>query len=151
MERLYQITGLRSINVVRSRGYRALAIWGDRTDPDGFGGADGPALRAQASAVTEAILTDSRARHPHSSFLSFNVCGSAEDGATLRAISEASGLHFLGDYGMRIGDRRRPGFEVFSRDGHHFNERGHALLAEMLADDFDRWRARDAIGVAQAH
>jgi hypothetical protein len=126
-------------------------MWGGRTDPDGFGGADGPALRARASAVTGAILTDSRARHPHSSFLGFNVCGSAEDGATLRAISEASGLHFLGDYGARIGDRRRPGFEVFSRDGHHFNERGHALLAKMLADDFDRWRARGAIGFAQAH
>lgn len=117
----------------------------------GFGGADGPALRARAIAVTEAILTDSRARHPHSSFLSFNVCGSAEEGAALRAISEASGLHFLGDYGTRIGNRRRPGFEVFSRDDHHFNERGHALLAEMLADDFDRWRERDAIGIAQAH
>jgi len=151
MEHLHRITGLRLLDVLRDRAYRVLAMLGDRTDPDGFGDADGPALRARAIAVTETILSRSRARHPHSRFLSLNVCGSAEEGAILRAISEASGFHFLGDYGSRIADRRRPGFEVFSEDGHHFNEHGHALLATMLADDFDRWRDGDAIGIAHAH
>jgi hypothetical protein len=91
--------------------WRARSLNG-QTDADGFAGAGGPALRARAIAVTKAILRRSQAGP--ATHLSFHACQSGGD--DFRAISEASGLYFLGDYGPPIAARRSE-VEVFAGDG----------------------------------
>ncbi|HSK69089.1 MAG TPA: SGNH/GDSL hydrolase family protein [Candidatus Limnocylindria bacterium] len=137
MDRWYEATGLRGLKIAQVHGYRLLGALRGQTDEDGFGGADGPVLRAHAIAVTKAILRRSQAgpaRH-----LGFHAC--RWGGAAVRAISEASGLHFLGDYGPQIAARRSVR-EVFAGDGRHLNDYGHALLGDLLAADFASWLRR---------
>ena len=149
MDRLYEATGLRLLKLTVQRGQLLLASLHGPDDEAEFGDPDGAALRARALAVTAAILERSRARDPRRRLLSFSVCDAADDGAALRAVSTASGLHFLGHYGSRTIARQRPGREVFARDGRHFNDHGHAALGDLLAADFATWRASEPIGVAR--
>jgi lysophospholipase L1-like esterase len=149
VDRLYETTGLRVLKVAEERGYRLLARLNGADDEAGFGGAEGPALRARAIAVTAALLARSRASDPRRRLLSFSVCDGAAEDAAFRAISKASGLQFLGAYGPRIGALRRPGFEVFAGDGRHLNDNGHAALGAWLAADFAKWRASEPIGAAR--
>ena len=149
VDRLYETTGLRVLKVAEERGYRLFARLYGADDEAGFGGAQGATLRARAIAVTAAILARSSAGDPRRRLLSFSVCDDADEGAAFRAISKASGVQFLGAYGPRIGARRRPGFEVFAGDGRHLNDNGHAALGELLAADFAKWRASEAIGIVQ--
>lgn len=144
LDRWYRATGLRILKLAQGSGHRLLLAFLGTTDESGFGGAGGRALRERAIAVTEAILSRSRAAPTH---LSFNVCPSA--GGDLRAISEASGLHFLGDYGRQIAEARAVR-EVFAGDGRHLNEHGHAVLGDLLAADFDTWLGRHPMDVARA-
>ena len=133
MDGWYRATGLRGLKVAQVHAYRLLALRG-QTNEDGFAGAGGPALRAKAIEVTQTIL--SRSQIGPGTALSFNVCPSA--GADFRAISEASGVYFLGDYGPQIAARRSE-FEVFTGDGRHLNDHGHAVLGDLLAADFTTW------------
>jgi lysophospholipase L1-like esterase len=149
VDRVYEITGLRVLKVAEQRGYRLFARLYRPDEEAGFGGAQGAALRARAIAVTAALLARSRAGDPRRRLLSFDACDTVDEGAALRAISKASGVQFLGAYGPRIVARRRPGFEVFASDGRHLNYNGHAALGELLAADFAKWRATEAIGVAR--
>ena len=143
MDRWYGATGLRILKIAEVHGYRFLR---GAADEDGFAGAGGPVLRARAIAVTTAIL--SRSQTSRRTDLSFNVCQSA--GPDFRAISEASGVYFLGDYGSQIA-ARRPELEVFAGDGRHLNPHGHAVLGALLAADFATWLERHRPGVARAH
>jgi hypothetical protein len=144
MDRVYQATGLRVLKLAQAHGYRLLSALRGGTE-DGFAGPGGPALRARAVAVTRAILR--RSQTGSRADLSFNVCRSA--GADFRAISEASGVYFLGDYGPQIAARRARG-EVFAGDGRHLNPHGHAVLGELLAADFARWLRRHDSPLARA-
>jgi len=144
MDRWYQATGLRALKIAQVHGHRLLSALRGQTDEDGFGGADGPALSARAIAVTKAIL--SRTRAGPGTHLSFHACQSG--GNDFREISEASGLHFLGDYGPQITARRSE-LEVFTGDGRHLNDHGHAVLGDLLAADFAGWLGRHRLGVAR--
>jgi lysophospholipase L1-like esterase len=144
IDRVYQATGLRVLKLAQVHGHRALSALRGQTE-DGFAGPGGPALRARAVAVTKTILN--RSRPGSRTDLSFNVCRSS--GPDFRAISEASGVHFLGDYGPQIAARRGER-EVFAGDGRHLNPHGHAVLGELLAADFARWLGRHDLGVAHA-
>jgi GDSL-like Lipase/Acylhydrolase family len=145
MDDWYRAAGLRILKVAQVRGHLLLSALRGRTDEDGFAGTGGAGLRRRAIAVTTEILRRSRA--DGRTHLSFNVCASA--GADLRAISEASGLHFLADYGPQIAARRADR-EVYARDGRHLNEDGHAMLGELLAADFGSWLGRNDAAVARA-
>lgn len=147
VDRVYDTTGLRVLKLARQRSQMLLAQLHGPGDEDGFGGAEGAALRARAIAATAAVLERSRVSDPGRRLLSFGVGDAADDGAALRAISAASGVRFLGHYGSRAVARQRPGFEVFARDGRHFNDHGHAALGELLVADFDAWRASEVVGV----
>ena len=143
MDRWYEATWLRGLKIAQVHGYRLLSALRGQTDEDGFGGADGPALRARAIAVTTAIL--SRGQAGRGTRLSFHACQSGGD--DFREISQASGLYFLGDYGPQIAARRSE-FEVFTGDGRHLNDHGHAVLGALLAADFASWLGRDHRGLA---
>jgi hypothetical protein len=143
LDRLYRATGLRVLKLAQAHGHRLLSELRGRTE-DGFAGPNGPALRARAVAITQAILR--RSQTGTRTDLSFNVCRSA--GADFRALSEASGVYFLGDYGPRIA-ARRAGREVFAADGRHLNDHGHAMLGDLLAADFTRWLERHDPPVAR--
>jgi lysophospholipase L1-like esterase len=142
MGRWYQATGLRGLKIAQVHAHRLLRALHDQTDEDGFAGAGGPALRARAIAVTKTILRRSQAGP--ATHLSFHACQSGGD--DFRAISGASGLYFLGDYGPQIAARRSE-IEVFAGDGRHLNEHGHALLGDLLAADFAGWLGHHRLGV----
>jgi len=144
MDDWYQATGLRGLKIAQVHGHRLSSALRGQPDEDGFGGAGGPALRARAIAVTKIIL--SRSQAGPATHLSFHACQSGGD--DFRAISEASGLHFLGDYGPQIAARRSE-LEVFTGDGRHLNDHGHAVLGDLLAADFASWLGRHDLGVAR--
>jgi hypothetical protein len=143
----YRATGLRILKVAQVRGYLLLGALHGPTDDDGFAGAGGAELRRRAIAVTTAILRRSQA--DGRIHLSFDVCASGSAGADLRAISDASGLHFLADYGPQIAAWRADR-EVYAGDGRHLNENGHAMLGELLAADFGSWLESNDAAVALA-